>query len=504
MSQIPLNLVPERKLYTVAELSFAVKDLLETSFPDVWVTGEVSNFRAAASGHYYFTLKDTSAQLRAVCFRNQARYLKFKPQDGLSVIARGRLSVYEARGEYQLYVEYLEPAGVGALQFAFEQLKKKLASEGLFEAARKKPLPVLPHAIGVVTSPTGAAVRDILRVIKRRFPNMNVFLYPAAVQGSSAAAEIVEGIEYFNQHPVVDVMIVGRGGGSLENLWPFNEEIVARAIAASKIPIISAVGHETDFTISDFVADLRAPTPSAAAEIVVQRKEDFLAEIENRVRHMSQSLRLRISEAREELTQLRMHWAFQHLPARVLERGQRIDEALADIERSLRGRLEAALRRLLELTAQLVRFEPRRLLEIRWVQIQQRKSQLGSIESEMSMLVEERLHASHEAWVGISSGITRFDLRGPLRLRLAAVHERDIELQDRLGRILTERRHQVEHYQSLLDERSPLTILNRGYSITRDANNNIVHDPAQVEVGDELSIRLARGELGAMVSGKKQ
>ena len=309
MSQIPLGLVPERKLYTVAELSFAVKDLLEASFPDVWVTGEVSNFRPAASGHYYFTLKDASAQLRAVCFRNQARYLKFKPQDGLAVIARGRLSVYEARGEYQLYVEYLEPAGVGALQFAFEQLKKKLADEGLFDEARKRPLPVLPCAVGVVTSPSGAAVRDILRVIKRRFSNMNVYLYPATVQGSSAAAEIVEGIEYFNQHPIVDVMIVGRGGGSMEDLWPFNEEIVARAIAASKIPVISAVGHETDFTIGDFVADLRAPTPSAAAELVVHRREDFQAEVQNRVRHMSQNIRLRLSEARSELTELRMHRA---------------------------------------------------------------------------------------------------------------------------------------------------------------------------------------------------
>ncbi|MGA8186258.1 MAG: exodeoxyribonuclease VII large subunit [Terriglobia bacterium] len=504
MNQIPLNLIPERKLYTVAELSFAVKDLLETSFPDVWVTGEVSNFRAAASGHYYFTLKDTSAQLRAVCFRNQARYLKFKPQDGLSVIARGRLSVYEARGEYQLYVEYLEPAGLGALQFAFEQLKKKLASEGLFDEVRKKPLPALPRAIGVVTSASGAAVRDILRVIKRRFPNMNVFLYPATVQGSSAAAEIVEGIEYFNRHPVVDVMIVGRGGGSLEDLWPFNEEILARAIAASKIPVISAVGHETDFTISDFVADLRAPTPSAAAEVAVQRREDFLAELHSRVRHISQNMRLRISEARAGLTELRMHRAFQHLPLRIQERVQRIDESLAEMERSLRGRIHTARQRLLELTAQLLRFEPRRLLEVRWVQIQQQKSQLGRLQSEMSMLAGERWHASREDWMRASSGVTRYDLHGTLRLRLAAVHERDIELQDRLGRILTERRHRVEHYKSLLDERSPLTVLNRGYSITRDAENKIVRDTAQLEVGDELSIRLARGELGAKVAEKKE
>jgi exodeoxyribonuclease VII large subunit len=504
MSQIPLDLVPERKLYTVAELSFAVKDLLETSFPDVWVTGEVSNFRAAASGHYYFTLKDASAQLRAVCFRNQARYLKFKPQDGLAVIARGRLSVYEARGEYQLYVEYLEPAGVGALQFAFEQLKQKLSAEGLFDEDRKKPLPVLPRAIGIVTSPSGAAVRDILRVIRRRFPNMNVFLYPATVQGSGAAAEIVEGIEYFNQHPIVDVMIVGRGGGSLEDLWPFNEEIVARTIAASKIPIISAVGHETDFTIADFVADLRAPTPSAAAELVVHRREDFMAEVANRVRHMSQNLRLRMSEARAELTELRMHRAFQQFPTRVQERSQRIDESLAEMERSLRGRLEAARRQLFELTAQLLRFEPRRLLEIRWVQIQQRKSQLGRIESEMTMLIAERLHAGREAWVRASSGVTRSDIHGTLRLRLAVVFERKIGLRDRIARIITDRRHHVENYQSLLEERSPLTILNRGYSITRDAREKIVRDAGQVELGDKVSIRLARGELGATVRVKEE
>ncbi|MEJ2006776.1 MAG: exodeoxyribonuclease VII large subunit [Acidobacteriota bacterium] len=504
MSQIPLNLVPERKLYTVAELSLAVKDLLESAFPDIWVTGEVSNFRAAASGHLYFTLKDTSAQLRAVCFRNQARYLKFKPQDGLSVIARGHLSVYEARGEYQLYVEYLEPAGLGALQFAFEQLKQKLAAEGLFDLVRKKPLPVLPRAIGIVTSPRGAAIRDILRIIKRRFPNMNIVLYPATVQGESAAAEIVEGIEYFNQQPMVDVVIVGRGGGSLEDLWPFNEEIVARAIAASKLPIISAVGHETDFTIADFVADMRAATPSAAAELVVHRKEDFLAEIQNRVRHLSQNLRLRVSEARHQLIQLQMHRIFLHLPARVLERSQRIDEALADMGRSLQARLETGRWRLLEVTAQLIRFEPKRLLEIRWVQIQQRKAQLDRTESEMNRLIGARLNACREAWVGISSGITRYDIRGSLRLRRAAVQERETGLQDRIGRIITDRRHHLAQFESLIGERSPLTILNRGYSITRDTNYNIVRDAAQVQLGDELSIRLARGGLGATVNRKNE
>jgi exodeoxyribonuclease VII large subunit len=503
MSQLPLNLVPERKVYTVAELSLTVKDLLESSFPDIWVTGEVSNFRAAPSGHYYFTLKDDSAQLRAVCFRNQARYLKFRPQDGLSVIARGRLSVYEARGEYQLYVEYLEPAGLGALQFAFEQLKQKLAAEGLFDQARKKPLPLLPRAVGIVTSPVGAAIRDILRIIRRRFPNMDVYLYPATVQGSSAAAEIVEGIEYFNQNPIVDVMIIGRGGGSLEDLWPFNEEIVARAIARSRIPIISAVGHETDFTIADFAADVRAATPSAAAELVVRPKADLLDDVGNRVRHMTQILRLRLSEARHDLTELRMHRAFIHLPSRIVERGQRIDEAVTNMDRAIRGRLEIAHRRLLELTAQLVRFEPRRLTELRWVQIQQWKSHLGRMESQLNMLMGERLHACREAWVRASSGITRYDLRGVLRLKLAAVQEREAGIWGGVHRILADRRHRLAHYTSLLGERSPLTILNRGYSITRDAEGKIVRNAAQVEIGDALSIRLARGEVGATVQSRK-
>src|SRR5579863_5086030 len=281
MGQVLFDFQPQRKIFRVSELSREIRNRLERDFPDLWVTGEISNLRSAPSGHYYFTLKDQNAQLRAVCFRGQARYLKFKPEDGLSVIARGQLTIYEARGEYQLVVEFLEPAGLGALQLAFEQLKANLAGEGLFEAARKKPLPVLPRTIGVVTSPTGAVIRDILRVLKRRFRNMNVLLYPVKVQGEGAAKEISEGIEYFNRHTLVDVMIVARGGGSLEDLWAFNEEVVARAIASSKIPVISAVGHETDFTIADFVADLRAPTPSAAAELVIQAKSELLQQLDS-------------------------------------------------------------------------------------------------------------------------------------------------------------------------------------------------------------------------------
>ena len=451
MSQAFLSFGPTKKIFSVSELSQGIKNLLEREYPDVWVTGEVSNFRAAASGHLYFTLKDATAQLRAVCFRNQARYLKFKPQDGISVIARGHLSVYEARGEYQLYVEYLEPAGLGALQLAFEQLKQKLAAEGLFDIARKKPLPLLPRAIGVVTSPTGAVIRDILRILRRRFRNMNVLIYPVKVQGEGAAGEVVEGVKYFNREPNVDVVIVARGGGSLEDLWAFNEEVVARAIAASGIPVISAVGHETDFTIADFVADLRAPTPSAAAELVVHRKQDFLTELEDRARRMTQIVRLQLSEARQRLTELRMHHAFQTLATRLAERAQRVDDAVASLERSMRSLLNRA----------------------------------------------------GQEWLRASAGVVRYDFRRLLGLKRAELDDRLGRFDAALRRFLTERHNRLVHVEAILKERGPLTILLRGYSITRDAAGKIVRDTEAVVLGSDISVRLARGELRAIVRDKK-
>jgi exodeoxyribonuclease VII large subunit len=451
MEQAFLNFGPTKKIFSVSELSQGIKNLLEREYPDVWVTGEVSNFRPAASGHLYFTLKDATAQLRAVCFRNQARYLKFKPQDGISVIARGRLSVYEARGEYQLYVEYLEPAGLGALQLAFEQLKQRLAAEGLFDIARKKPLPLLPRAIGVVTSPTGAVIRDILRILRRRFRNMNVLIYPVKVQGEGAAGEIVEGVKYFNREQNVDVVIVGRGGGSLEDLWAFNEEVVARAIAASGIPVISAVGHETDFTIADFVADLRAPTPSAAAELVVHRKQDHLTELENRARRMTQIVRLQLSEARQRLMELRMHHAFQTLATRLAERAQRVDDAVASLERSMRSRLNVA----------------------------------------------------RQEWLRASAGVVRYDFRRLLGLKRAALDDRLGRFDAALRRFLTERHNRLAQVEAILKERSPLTILQRGYSITHDAAGKIVRDAEAVALGSDISVRLARGELGATIKERR-
>src|SRR5579871_5543501 len=276
MSQTSLfDVTPQRQIFKVSELTERISEMLESAFDDVWVEGEVSNCHAAQSGHIYFTLKDARAQVKCVCFRDQARGLKCRPEDGLHLTVRGSIGVYQPRGEYQIYVSYIEPVGVGALQLAFEQLKKKLAAEGLFDESRKKPLPVLPRCIGLVTSPTGAAVRDILRILKRRFANVHVQIYPVKVQGEGAAKEIAAGLKYFSTAKFADVVILARGGGSLEDLWAFNEEIVARAISESRLPVISGVGHETDFTIADFVADLRAPTPSAAAEIVVRSRAEF-------------------------------------------------------------------------------------------------------------------------------------------------------------------------------------------------------------------------------------
>jgi exodeoxyribonuclease VII large subunit len=313
-------------IYTVSRLTEEVKALLGAAFSRVWVEGEVSNFKRHTSGHLYFCLKDDKTQLKAVMFRAEARAVAFDLQDGLQVVCRGRISVYETRGEYQLYADLVEPKGKGALQLAFEQLKEKLRAEGLFEEARKKPLPLRPRTIGIVTSPTGAAIRDILRILKRRFAGLHLLLYPAKVQGAGAADEIVEGLRYFARRPGVDVIIAGRGGGSLEDLWPFNEEKVARAIFASPVPVISAVGHEVDFTIADFTADVRASTPSAAAELVVRTEAEFRDRIDDLARRAGQLVRLDLRARREEVGDLARHRIFENFRVRLANLGRRVDD----------------------------------------------------------------------------------------------------------------------------------------------------------------------------------
>ncbi|MBV8730441.1 MAG: exodeoxyribonuclease VII large subunit, partial [Acidobacteriia bacterium] len=339
MEQFALNfnLVPERRIYTVSELNTAIGAVLGAEFTDVWVSGEISGARLATSGHYYFTLKEREAQVRCVAFRSSHRYWKIKPRDGLAVLARGRLDVYEARGEYQLVVEVLEPQGFGALQLAFEQLKKKLATEGLFAAERKRPVPRFPRRIAIVTSPRGAVIADLVHILSRRFSGIHIRLYPALVQGEGSVEEVCRGIEYFSRVIWAELLIVARGGGSLEDLWTFNEEAVARAIATCRVPVISAVGHETDVTIADFVADLRAPTPSAAADLVVPLREDLIERIALARAKSAQALRYRLAMLERRLRRQGIERALGSLQRRIGRILQRIDEQ----EYRMRERLRA-------------------------------------------------------------------------------------------------------------------------------------------------------------------
>jgi exodeoxyribonuclease VII large subunit len=316
----------QRKIYSVSELSAEIREMLERRFTDVWIEGEISNFKSSAAGHLYFTLKDDRAQLPAVCFRNAARFLRFKPENGKTFRARGRITAYEGRGEYQIIVEVLEPAGLGALQLAFEQLKEKLEKEGLFSVERKRALPPLPRRIGIVTSPTSAALRDVLTVLKRRHNALDVLIYPSEVQGTAAATQIADGIDYLSTKTDVDVILITRGGGSMEDLWPFNEERVARAIVRSRKPVISAVGHEVDFTIADFVADLRAPTPSAAAEIVIQSKDVLSQRVSQLENRLHGSMRYRLSTLRHFLASKVGSRGFAVAEAQVRRLAQRVDD----------------------------------------------------------------------------------------------------------------------------------------------------------------------------------
>ena len=334
------TLPPIRRILTVTELTVGIRDLLETRFFEVWVEGELSNCRIWNTGHLYFTLKDGASQVKAVIFRSALRYLKFKPADGLKVVARGKLSVYEPKGEYQLVCEHMEPQGLGALQLAFDQLKKRLQAEGLFDAARKRPLPALPRKIGIVTSLDGAAIRDIINVLGRRYANAHLVIRPARVQGEGAATEIARALKAIGRVPGVDVVIVGRGGGSIEDLWAFNEEIVARAIAASPVPVISAVGHESDVTIADFVADRRAPTPSAAAEVVVAAKDEFCSRIDRLRDRLRASTRGRIQSLSRRVHVLSGRPALAGVPGRVAMRGRHAAElthALARVDAGARS-----------------------------------------------------------------------------------------------------------------------------------------------------------------------
>ncbi|MGH9746096.1 MAG: exodeoxyribonuclease VII large subunit [Candidatus Acidiferrales bacterium] len=489
------NLMPERRVWKVSELTDRIRDLLETAFPDVWVEGEVSNCHVAQSGHLYFTLKDARASIRCVCFRDQVRGLKFRPEDGLHVTVRGGLSVYDVRGEYQIYVTNIEPVGLGALQLAFEQLKKRLQDEGLFDEARKKPLPVLPLCIGVVTSPTGAAIRDILRVLKRRFPNAHVRLYPVKVQGEGAAKEIAAAVNYFNRAKFADVLIVGRGGGSLEDLWAFNEEVVARAISASEIPVITGIGHEADFTIADFVADLRAPTPSAAAELVVRSRQEFERHIAEHQRQLVHQIRYRISQRRHRVRDLETHRGFRQLEILVRRRRQQLDELSSSLAIGLRLRLGVTRQRLTKASARVGSFDLRGRAAVVRRRIDQHRLALVSA-------LERVMTRKRRGYTSAQVRFAALDLRARVARWRHIVEQRTVALEARIRRALTAKRQRFEVAKLQLEERSPFRILERGYAIAYDANGKVLRSPDQVALNDDISVRLARGEVGATVKRK--
>jgi exodeoxyribonuclease VII large subunit len=443
---------PERRVWTVRALVSAVRLHVEREYSDCWVEGEISNLRIPDSGHLYFTLKEETSQIRVVMFRSAAKLLRFRPENGLHVTVRGRVTVYEDRGELQISAEFMEPQGAGALQLAFEQLKARLAAEGLFEASRKKAIPPLPQRIGIITSPQGAALRDILNILARRHHSANILIYPAQVQGASAAGEVMAGLRHFQQDlrgkGAVEVIIIARGGGSAEDLACFNHEGLARAVAESLVPVISAIGHETDFTIVDFVADLRAPTPSAAAELVIRSRQEIEAQAEDLSRRLERAVRYRLLMARQDLTTRAHQGAFARMMDGIHRRQQKLDEQRFRLEKAERQLLERCHRRRETVAAAVRHYDARR-----------------------------RLAAVRQQWNSQVASLA------------AATRKRLLQMRGALDR-----------QTASLEALSPVAILNRGYALVFDSKGRLVKDAARLKAGDELSARLAKGRVSARVT----
>ena len=497
MSQLTFNLMPQRRILTVSELTGKVRDLLAKTFTDIWVEGEISNCREAQSGHVYCTLKDDRSQIKMVCFKTQLRTMKFRPEDGLHVTVRGSLSVYESRGEYQIYVETIEPVGLGALQLAFEQLKKRLEAEGLFSPARKKPLPMLPNRIGLITSPRGAAVRDVVRILRRRFPNVCLSLYPVRVQGDGASKEIVEALRFFNRKNTVDVIIVARGGGSIEDLWSFNEEIVARAISASLIPIISGVGHETDFTIADFVADVRASTPSAAAELVVQTRREFDKHIADLQETLASLIRYRLLESSRRVHELAGRRGFRRPLDLLRQQRQRADDMTARLTHGLRARVEQSRKRFTGAHVRIVSFDFRANMNALRRRVDAHEARLGNG-------LRAKIAASRKRFTIWHLRIISFDFRKTMSALQRRIEKRDAELAARVDRQLRLKHDRLTRLRLQLEERSPLKVLERGYAIATDAAGNILKSVEGVSLGDAVTVQLRHGQLATQVIGKKE
>jgi len=447
MEQISLDWQPRRRILSVTELNFEIRSTLAKSFADLWVSGEVSGLKIAPSGHAYFTLKDARSQIRCVCFKSTLRLIKFRPRDGMAALARGRIEVYEARGDYQFLIDWLEPQGAGALQLAFEQLKQKLEAEGLFASDRKRPLPRFPRRIGIVTSPSGAAIRDMLNILDRRHPGLHIRVYPALVQGDGSVQAVTAGIEYFSRTPWADVVIVGRGGGSLEDLWTFNEESVARAIARCAVPVISAVGHETDVTIADFTADLRAATPSAAAELVIAPKLSLCEQVDALRRRAERCAILRLAQASSRVHQQGIHRANVVLHRRIARISLRVDDLENRTREIIRRQVAARKRKLDALDARLRRQDAR-------VKLAEARRRLTATVAASERAIEQSIVAARRRWEALAAGLAQL---------------------------------------------SPVRILERGYAIVDDGSGSILRQSSQVHVGQDIGVRLWRGRLRGKV-----
>jgi exodeoxyribonuclease VII large subunit len=450
MEQYALSFVPERRIWSLRELSDAIRDALDRGFANIWISGEISGTRLVPSGHCYFTLKDTDAQIKCVCWKLSYWRLKFKPKDGVEVLVRGRVDIYEQRSEYQFVVEAIEPQGHGALQLAFEQLKQKLLADGLFNAARKRPLPRFPFRIGIVSSPKGAVIRDFIEILSRRFPGLHIRLFPARVQGPGSVEDISRGLEYFGRSGWAQITVIARGGGSLEDLWTFNEEAVARAIAASPIPVISAIGHETDVTIADFVADLRAPTPSAAAEMIVCTRQELLDRLAASGNRASRAIHLRLAILARRLHEQAIDRAQALLHRSLARRMQRVDDA--------GERLRVAIRR-----------------------------QLAARERTRRTLEEQ---------------LRYFDLRPRLRRDRERLNDLSVRSSAIMRLQMTQRRQRFEMLSTKLTQLDPRLVLSRGYAIVLNEQSRIVRAAADAPVGSDVKVVLAKDALTARVTGQ--
>ncbi|MFP5230619.1 MAG: exodeoxyribonuclease VII large subunit [Acidobacteriota bacterium] len=437
-----------RHIWKVGDLVSDVRLHVERSYGDLWVEGEISNLRPAPSGHVYFTLKDGDAQLPAVLFRKQASLLRFKPADGLHVLLRGKISIYEQRGQMQLVAEFLEPVGAGSLQIAFEQLKQRLEARGFFDPAGKKPLPAFPHCVGIVTSPTGAVIRDFINIVNRRHAGLHVLLYPALVQGEAAAAEVAAGIAHFNRARTVDVIVIARGGGSLEDLAPFNSEFLAEAIFNSQIPVISAIGHETDFTIADFVADLRAPTPSAAAELVTAALHNIAERVATLDQRLIRAARYRLMQASQGLARVRVESILLRERDQFRRRQQRLDDLTLRTESQWRLRHRRFADKVHDLSARLLRQD-----------------------------------------VVARTGIARE--------RLASLEARIARAQRDHLRTLRDRQAAAARQLTAL---SPLAVLSRGYALVYDERGVLIKDTENITQDQSIVARLARGRIRSRVT----